>query len=168
MKGTAWRPEQSIYGKNVRGTNDHVGVDIYAKKGTPVKAAIAGKIIVARDTDNGKNFGKTIWIKGKIDGKTVYVQYGHLDSLDVKYGNTVEEGVIIGKTGQTGNASDQTKNEAHLHFGVTRTHSPKRKVADDWENPADYFTIAAANKENQGYKDPEEKNKKKNEKSTPK
>ena len=48
--------------------------------------------------------------------------YGHLleGSIKVKVGDWVYMGAIIGRLGQSGNASNQPASEAHVHFGIQK------------------------------------------------
>jgi murein DD-endopeptidase MepM/ murein hydrolase activator NlpD len=46
-------------------------------------------------------------------GLGLYSLYGHLNSIDVKEGDTIAKRQIIGKTGETGLAAGD-----HLHFGI--------------------------------------------------
>jgi hypothetical protein len=83
----------------------HAGIDISAPRGTPVRAAAAGQILLVR-RQNG--YGKMIVIEHGIDRQTVY---GHLDSYSVSEGDVVRAGDVIGTVGKTGRATG-----FHLHF----------------------------------------------------
>jgi len=108
------------------GTRKHKGIDIHARKGTPV-VAISDGIITTRDhTPIG---GKTLWLKSSHYPLTAY--YAHLDKQYVKEGQFVKKGQVIGTVGNTGNARTTP---AHLHFGVIRGKS--------WVNPFPYVKHA--------------------------
>ena len=92
------------------GRRDHHGVDIFAKRGTPVVAAAGG--IVTRVGTNGLG-GKVVWISRPFHGESHY--YAHLDEQLVTVGTRVEEGDVIGRVGNTGNARSTPP---HLHFGI--------------------------------------------------
>jgi murein DD-endopeptidase MepM/ murein hydrolase activator NlpD len=92
------------------GRRKHQGIDIFARKGTPV-VAISDGVIVARDkTPIG---GKTLWLKSSTHSWTAY--YAHLDKQMVKEGQYVRKGQVIGTVGKTGNARTTPP---HLHFGI--------------------------------------------------
>jgi murein DD-endopeptidase MepM/ murein hydrolase activator NlpD len=100
----------SGYGKRVDPINGkpsafHTGIDIPAPTGTPVIASVDGKVIRA-----GRNggFGKCVIIQHKNGIQTLY---GHNSAILVKVGDTVRQGQIIAKVGQTGRATGP-----HSHF----------------------------------------------------
>ncbi|MFQ5735413.1 MAG: LysM peptidoglycan-binding domain-containing M23 family metallopeptidase [Thermodesulfobacteriota bacterium] len=88
----------------------HDGIDIRAPEGTPIKAAGKGKVVFV-DT-HMRGYGRIIIIKHPGDYYTVYA---HNKENDVKRGDTVERGQVIGRVGDSGNADG-----CHLHFEVRR------------------------------------------------
>lgn len=108
------------------GLRRHKGIDIHARKGTPV-LAVADGIIVSRDhTPIG---GKTLWLKSSQHSWTAY--YAHLDQQYVKEGQRVRKGQVIGTVGNTGNARTTPP---HLHFGISGSKG--------WVNPLPYVKDA--------------------------
>lgn len=93
----------------------HKGVDYAAPKGTPIKAAGAGKVI-HRGSKNG--YGKTIIIQHGSEYSTLY---GHMSGYakKAKVGKRVKQGQIIGYVGKTGLA---TGNHLHYEFRVNGVH----------------------------------------------
>lgn len=87
----------------------HKGIDIAAPAGTPVVAALPGKVISA-GYESG--YGNTVLVEH--DGG-LRTRYGHLASIDVKTGDMVTSDNTLGKVGSTGRSTG-----AHLHFEVTR------------------------------------------------
>ena len=88
----------------------HNGIDIRAAVGTPIKAALAGKIVGVGD--NGRySYGK--WIAIDHGTYNITTLYGHLSLQKESVGQTVKTGDIIGYSGNTGYSIGP-----HLHFTV--------------------------------------------------
>lgn len=88
----------------------HEGIDIFAKRGTPVKSSTQG--IVARVGTNRLG-GLVVWVLGP-GGQRHY--YAHLDRYaGVSPGMRIEAGHVLGYVGNSGNAAGTPP---HLHYGV--------------------------------------------------
>jgi murein DD-endopeptidase MepM/ murein hydrolase activator NlpD len=98
------------------GRRKHQGIDIFARKGTPVVAISDGVITTKDHTPIG---GKTLWLKSANHNWTAY--YAHLDKQKVKEGQYVRKGQVIGTVGNTGNARTTP---SHLHFGIYTARGP--------------------------------------------
>jgi biotin carboxyl carrier protein len=85
----------------------HKGHDLAAKTGTPVKAPADGTVRLARLTFMS---GNLIMLD---HGAGVTTVYAHLSHMDVKPGDKVKRGQVIGKVGTTGRSSGP-----HLHWGL--------------------------------------------------
>jgi len=86
----------------------HSGMDIAVAEGTPVKAPAAGIISFA---DPGLYLtGGTVLLD---HGQGVSSNFLHLSRIDVKAGQHVRQGEVIGAVGSTGRATGP-----HLHWGV--------------------------------------------------
>jgi hypothetical protein len=94
------------------GKRSHEGIDIFAKKGTPVVAATDGFVSYTGDRGLG---GKQVWLRDGLFGASLY--YAHLDSIIAQSGARVHAGDTLGLVGNTGNARFTP---AHLHFGIYR------------------------------------------------
>ena len=96
-----------IYRNKVIDQAYHMGIDLASISHSPIPAANSGKII----------FVGNIGIYGNIviidHGFGLLSLYGHMSSIDVKKGQMVVKGDIIGKTGSSGLAGGD-----HLHFGM--------------------------------------------------
>ena len=107
VKGAGKFDFSNSFGSPRDGQRRHAGNDIFAKRGTPVVAGVAGT--VRRVT--GDNVGIGYYLDGD-DGVTYYG--AHLAKLTVGDG-PVERGDVIGAVGATGNAKGTPP---HLHFEV--------------------------------------------------
>jgi murein DD-endopeptidase MepM/ murein hydrolase activator NlpD len=102
-----------------RGKRPHEGIDIRAPRGTPVRAAEAGRVI---HSGGGLGaYGKVVIIKHAGRYSTVYA---HHDRIRVSKGAFVEKGDVVGSVGTSGNASGP-----HLHFEVRRDRVPDDPLA---------------------------------------
>ncbi len=91
----------------------HNGVDLTPGEGAEIHAVAAGTVRIA--TESGGDYGVTVLIDHIIDGQLVSTRYGHMQygSLQVKVGDRVTAGQVIGRVGQTGKATGP-----HLHLEV--------------------------------------------------
>lgn len=89
------------------GVKRHIGTDLRAFLGTAVYAPEAGVISVVSTHPTSGN--KTIELKGKY-----WHRFLHLSGFDVKVGDVVKAGRLLGWTGNSGGV------KAHLHWDVRR------------------------------------------------
>jgi murein DD-endopeptidase MepM/ murein hydrolase activator NlpD len=88
----------------------HEGIDIFARRGTPVLAATEGIVLRVGASRLG---GQVVTVLGP-GGQRHY--YAHLDSYgDVHPGMRIDAGKIVGYVGNTGNAATTP---SHLHYGI--------------------------------------------------
>ena len=108
-------PITSDYGKRVSpvpgASTYHNGWDIGVPIGTPVNTIADGKVIAVGPATG---YGKWVVVDhGVINGTRVTSEYGHLSSWNVSCGQTVKQGQIIAKSGNTGYSSGP-----HLHITI--------------------------------------------------
>lgn len=116
VSGASNRAIQSFYGDpRDGGGRSHEGVDIFAKKGTPVVAPTDGVVTRA---GNNRLGGKVVWMYDKKRQHSYY--FAHLDSQYVAGGESVRQGDTLGVVGNTGNAR---YTPPHLHFGIYQSRS---------------------------------------------
>ncbi len=105
----------SLFGPRKR-PNGHVefhhAIDMAACKGTPVKAAAAGKVILAQSLSG---YGNCVMIEHNTRYKT---RYAHLHRINSSVGQIVNTGEIIGTVGDTGLVRSSGRDASHLHFEV--------------------------------------------------
>lgn len=106
-----------------RSRHYHKGIDIGASAGSPVVAALSGKVIYTGSGFSG--YGKTVMIDHQNGFLTLY---SHLKKILTKAGRRVRQREIIGKVGKTGRATGP-----HLHFEVRRN--------EKLVNPLDYMLL---------------------------
>lgn len=98
----------------------HEGMDFSAPIGTPVYATGNGRVVSA-GWESG--YGNMIEIDHGYNYRT---RYAHLSAINVKAGQTVSRGDLIGKVGNTGKSTG-----AHLHYEVRLKGQP--------QNPVNYY-----------------------------
>jgi murein DD-endopeptidase MepM/ murein hydrolase activator NlpD len=91
----------------------HEGLDFSAPQGTPIHAASGGVVAVA---SYQSGYGKTIEIE---HGNGLMTRYAHASTIEVKVGDLVEKGQLIGHVGSTGRSTGP-----HLHFEVRMAGHP--------------------------------------------
>lgn len=91
----------------------HAGIDLVPGEGAPIQAIADGTVRIA--TESGGAYGVTIYIDHVIDGQVVTSHYAHMQqgSMQVKAGDKVTVGQVIGRVGNTGRSYG-----AHLHLEI--------------------------------------------------
>jgi murein DD-endopeptidase MepM/ murein hydrolase activator NlpD len=91
----------------------HGGIDFAAPMGTPVRAAHEGVVEFAAWSGG---YGNLIAIRHAFGYRTLY---GHLQRMDVRVGQRVRMGEVIGRVGSTGHSTGP-----HLHFELRHYGQP--------------------------------------------
>ena len=94
-----------------RGEEHHTGVDYPVAVGTDVRASAPGTVTRVADLGN-TSYGKYIYVQ---HGNGIQTRYAHLSKFNVKVGDIVDTGDILGQSGSTGRSSGP-----HLHFEVRK------------------------------------------------
>lgn len=117
--GDGENPEEPLTDEELAArTTFHTGIDIPAPEGEAVLAAADGTV-----TEVGFNASEGNYLK--IDhGDGLTTMYAHCRNVDVKEGDTVQAGEMIGAVGKTGMATGP-----HLHFEVRQDGVAQNPVA---------------------------------------
>ncbi len=98
----------------------HTGIDISAPIGTPVRVVARGETLFAGWL---RGYGQVVIVD---HGGNLTTVYAHLSRMDVREGQAVSDGQVIGGVGNTGNSTG-----SHLHFEV--------RIDGDARNPRNYL-----------------------------
>ena len=101
----------------------HTGLDFRAAMGDPVRATASGKVASAGWAGG---YGRMVEID---HGNGLSTRYGHLSAINVKVGEYVKIGQVIGEVGSTGRSTGP-----HLHYEVRLNNNPV--------NPLEYILNA--------------------------
>lgn len=85
----------------------HHGLDFAVVEGTPIKTTMSGKVVHSGWNDQG--YGNLVIVEN--GNKRTY--YAHLSELPVEQGAWVNQGDVIGLSGNTGNSTGP-----HLHYEI--------------------------------------------------
>ncbi len=96
-----------IQTQNIHGYN---AVDLAAPRGTPIMAAAAGEVIVARAGGWNGGYGSYVVINHDNGSQTLYA---HMSKVAAVPGEQVVQGQVIGYVGMTGSATGP-----HVHFEI--------------------------------------------------
>jgi murein DD-endopeptidase MepM/ murein hydrolase activator NlpD len=91
----------------------HNGVDFNSGRGAEVYSAAEGKVVIS---ELNRTFGNYVVVEHK-DGHST--AYAHLESINVRKGNYVTKGQLLGYTGNTGRSTGP-----HLHYEVRINGTP--------------------------------------------
>lgn len=85
----------------------HTGIDFRAATGTAIRATASGTVITA---EYSGGYGNMVEID---HGNGVTTRFGHMSRIDVRPGQVVAEGAVIGLAGSTGRSTGP-----HIHYEV--------------------------------------------------
>ncbi len=92
---------------NEKPRSQHTGIDLEAQEGTPVLACNSGTIVLV---DELFFSGKSVILD---HGWGLFSMYFHLSGTQVKEGDKVNQGAVLGRVGSTGRSTNP-----HLHWGI--------------------------------------------------
>ncbi len=102
---------------NGKKKSQHFGTDLDGNTGDPVYAAQDGEVVMVRECFSS---GNTVLLH---HGGRLFTAYFHLSGFEVKEGQAVRRGAMLGRVGKTGRVTGP-----HLHWGA--------KVDGRWVDPA--------------------------------
>lgn len=100
----------------------HQGVDITANRGTPVRTTADGVVL---DAANSPTYGKNVVVS---HGFGAVTRYAHLSRIEVRRGQRLRRGEVVGRVGNTGRSR-----APHLHYEVWlngRAQNPLDHIVD--------------------------------------
>ena len=100
---------------------DAILADIRARVNTPMRSTENGVVVRAdwQDRkDHNKGYRKVVEV---VDGRGNKIRVGHLNRIDVKKGEKVKRGEVIGLSGNTGNSTGP-----HVHYEERYRGRPHR------------------------------------------
>lgn len=111
----------SKYGERIHPTTGevkkHTGIDLSGTHHTEILAVASGEVTFAGVQNE---FGNCVEIKHIVNGETIYSFYAHLSKINVKAGETVKQGQVIGLEGGDPESDPNPGNSTghHLHFEI--------------------------------------------------
>ena len=134
IRSNEYRPKIGMFGIKRKQTRKkksvvHNGIDILVQNEGDVYASAKGRVLKAVFN---KHLGNTI-VLGHVDNFATL--YGHLETINVRPKEQIEEGEFIGVAGSTGKLFPKRmpETEKHLHFEISLKNKP--------QNPLDYITL---------------------------
>lgn len=102
------------------GRNLHLGIDLFAPRGTEVRAPLDGIVAGLRDNADALDYGPTVILTHAVEGGAVrfHTLYGHLDRASLEGlapGRPVKKGALLGRLG---GPEENGGWPPHLHFQV--------------------------------------------------
>ena len=122
---------------NTEERNIHIGLDLWIKAGTPVLAALDGKVHSFQYNNNLGDYGPTIILEHQLENHIFYTLYGHLSLESIA---TLKTGDFFTKGQQLATLGDNSVNgdyAPHLHFQIIKNIE---------DNFGDYPGVCSKNK----------------------
>jgi murein DD-endopeptidase MepM/ murein hydrolase activator NlpD len=132
-----YKRSTAFYDPNSEERNIHIGLDLWIKAGTPVLAALDGKVHSFQYNDNLGDYGPTIILEHQIEDQTFFTLYGHLSLESIaplSVGAIFKKGATIATLGDSSVNGDYAP---HLHFQIIKNIE---------DNFGDYPGVCSKNK----------------------
>lgn len=126
IPGVNAKNQSGSYGEQREGGRVHKGIDVPMPVGTPLKAVMDGVVSAAQSGSGARSYGLYVVIEHSGGKSTLYA---HMSKINVKVGDKVVKGQIIGLSGATGFVTGP-----HLHFEL--------RVNGNHVNPSAYVGAA--------------------------
>jgi murein DD-endopeptidase MepM/ murein hydrolase activator NlpD len=113
---TLYRRSQLFAGEEARSL--HLGVDVWGAAGTPVYAALGGRVHSYAYNNDFGDYGATIILLHQLDGIAFHTLYGHVSLADLsrhQEGQYITRGEIVG---HFGSPAENGNWPPHLHFQI--------------------------------------------------
>lgn len=134
LQGVAHHVTDGYYAakKLYRQGRSHFAIDLRAPVGSEVKAPMSADNWTVVSTGYNSKAGNKISIATtNYKGDNVELTFAHLDSIDVKKGDTVNSGDVFARSGNTGNTTGP-----HLHISAKVNGKTVNPQNIDWGNPS--------------------------------
>ena len=110
VDGVRTRQLTDSWGSPRPGGRRHQGIDIFARRGTPIRSATRGIVMEVGDNHLGGHMVKVFGPGGE------WHYYAHMDHFaNVRAGDVIARGAILG---YVGNSGDAITTPCHLHYGI--------------------------------------------------
>ena len=113
------------------GLPGHEGIDVAARHGTRVFCVAPGRVKMVHPEPSGHNYGTHVRVLHEQGYETIY---GHMLSVQVKEGQTVAAGQVLGLADHTGNAAGD-----HLHLTLKHAGETLRGYPNNMIDPTPFL-----------------------------
>ncbi|MBT8255734.1 MAG: peptidoglycan DD-metalloendopeptidase family protein [Bacteroidia bacterium] len=119
--------------------NIHLGTDFWVPVNTPVHSLYDGKVVIAHNNDQHKDYGPVIVVEHEMESETFYTLYGHmsLSTLELSpKGKMIMAGERIGFIG---NQLENGHWVPHLHFQIITDLMERLTTTPAFVTPLNYL-----------------------------
>ncbi len=105
---------------NAEERNIHIGLDLWIKAGTPVLAALDGRVHSFQNNNSLGDYGPTIILEHQLENQVFYTLYGHLALESIAFINIGDFFAKGQQLALLGNSSVNGDYAPHLHFQIIK------------------------------------------------